>query len=292
MASSLDFLSKNIKVYDFHVRSTTFLTNTCIWIMQFNGVDLNELIRQQVKAEMAKKNSGCADGSSEGLVKTHFSVSACAGTFSGPIGGEKAGDICDAGWHVCNGLDVWEAELTLSDRSDLPGCYVFDSMHDCGGCWLTCSDKPKLSAINGYTKGCLDSGAGHDIGAFGAGCTFSTSPSCVSTKFRSDANTGITRSGCNIKSIPAGKGGVLCCKDSKCPSTDDKPTFYDKTKDACLPCPSGHTCNGKSARKCPNNNYVEKNGCYQCPSGYECNGATKTKISESLAHAVPACIRV
>ena len=154
--------------------------------------------------------TGCKDDSSEGLFSQYKTISACKGTFSGNIqtAGTKA--LCASGWHVCKGQDVWDKKLSKSAHDSLPGCYAFDSMHDCGGCWSNCHDKPSKSGINGKS-GCLDKGAGHDLAGFGKDCKAYGGPSCVSSSFRIDVSDLVSRSGCEIKKIT--NGGVLCCKN-------------------------------------------------------------------------------
>ena len=62
------------------------------------------------------------------------------------------------------------------------------------------------------------------------------------------------------------------------------PKYVKENK--CEACPSGHTCDGKTATKCAATKYVKNNVCTDCPSGSVCNGAiacAKTKYVKSNA---------
>ena len=130
-------------------------------------------------------------------------VAACEGSFTGNI---RDSPLCNDGWHVCNGLDVYSHyQITAAMARKIPGCFAYDSMNDCGGCWEHCED----NAVE-LKSGCIDSGSGHDLAGMGAGCNMYGSGACIAD---SRSNTkGYSRSGCVVTNVPSG-GGVMCCID-------------------------------------------------------------------------------
>lgn len=158
-----------------------------------------------------QSGSGCASGNAEAYYpySNNKLVAACPGSFTGDINGIQAQAMCSPGWHVCNGADIWAAQIAKTEGDALPGCYVFNSMHDCGGCWSQCSDTPQKAGINDVF-GCLRSGNSHTLAGLGAACTPKDHSSCLGATWGSVADSKfISRNGCFVNSIA--NGGVLCC---------------------------------------------------------------------------------
>ena len=59
-----------------------------------------------------------------------------------------------------------------------------------------------------------------------------------------------------------------------CPSTK-----YVDTDNECKTCPSGFTCDGKTAT-CASTKYVDNNECKACPTGFTCDGNTTKACPE------------
>jgi hypothetical protein len=130
-------------------------------------------------------------------------VAACEGSFSGDI---RASPLCNEGWHVCNGRDIYSHyQITASMAQQIPGCFAYDSMNDCSGCWEHCEN----NAVE-LKSGCLDSGSGHDLTGMGSGCNINVGAKACIQDSRSNIVGGYVRSGCVVNSVPSG-GGVVCC---------------------------------------------------------------------------------
>ena len=78
--------------------------------------------------------SGCADGSTEGLQSgQHDRVAACDGGWSGHV--NNASSLCARDWTVCgwNTLDLLQT-LRWGDVMTLSGCYALNAAHHDGQC--------------------------------------------------------------------------------------------------------------------------------------------------------------
>jgi len=78
--------------------------------------------------------SGCADGSTEGLQsRQHDRVAACDGRWSGHV--DNASSLCADDWEVC-GWDTLDLLRTLSrdDLMTLSGCYAINAAQHDGQC--------------------------------------------------------------------------------------------------------------------------------------------------------------
>jgi hypothetical protein len=149
-----------------------------------------------------KETSGCADGSREGLDSSkRDSIAACAGEWSGTIGGDSAKKLCASGWHVCspadNSLDATlVGEVPFDEAKSLSGCFAYNAAQDSGGC------KP--------CKGTTDY---DDIAGMGSSCSGTTDSS----------QTGCTKNGRLDAYCCEGGGcakqsfmsGVVCCADNR-----------------------------------------------------------------------------
>ena len=87
---------------------------------------------------VCRTESGCADGSTEGLQSgRHERLAACDGAWSGRV--DNASSLCAAGWTVCgwNALDLLRT-LSSRDTSALSGCYAINAAErdgQCGPCY-------------------------------------------------------------------------------------------------------------------------------------------------------------
>jgi len=78
--------------------------------------------------------SGCADGSTEGLQSGgHERLAACDGPWSGHV--DNSSWLCAAGWTTCgwNTLDLLRT-LSSSDAATLTGCYALNAAERDGQC--------------------------------------------------------------------------------------------------------------------------------------------------------------
>ena len=84
--------------------------------------------------------SGCADGSTEGLQSgQHDRVAACDGRWSGHV--DNASSLCGRDWTVCgwNTLDLLRT-LSHDDVTTLSGCYALNAAQRDGQC-RSCHDQ-------------------------------------------------------------------------------------------------------------------------------------------------------
>jgi len=85
--------------------------------------------------------SGCADGSSEGLQsKLRQNIAACDGAWVGHV--ENSSALCAAGWKVCgwNTLDLLRT-LNWDDAVSLHGCYALNAAQEGDGLCRPCHDQ-------------------------------------------------------------------------------------------------------------------------------------------------------
>ena len=130
-------------------------------------------------------------------------VAACEGSFSGKI---RSSPVCNDEWHVCNGRDIYSHyQITAAMAQQIPGCFAYDSMNDCSGCWEHCED----NAVE-LKPGCLDSGHGHDLTGMGSGCNINVDGTKACIQDSRSNIVGYGRTGCVVNSVPSG-GGVMCC---------------------------------------------------------------------------------
>jgi len=79
--------------------------------------------------------SGCADGSSEGVQESDAvrrGVAACDGRWTGHVDSASS-SLCAAGWTVCgwNTVDLLQRSLGEDDITRLTGCYALNAAeHD------------------------------------------------------------------------------------------------------------------------------------------------------------------
>src|SRR6266404_396983 len=75
----------------------------------------------------AAAESGCADGTREGLTdfQLYPNIAACAGTWTGHV--SNGGHICAPGWGVCSSTNNSEElkTITFADAVAFPGCFAF-----------------------------------------------------------------------------------------------------------------------------------------------------------------------
>lgn len=146
----------------------------------------------------------CVGGSELHGTAQEGKVIACKGSFTGH---PKDAGFCGTGWHTCNGEDVHVTyKVTKPQSTSFSGCYVYDSMNDCNGCWKHCEN----NATPVKQGGCLDRDAGHDLAGMGKNCNVHGSSACL-VDARSNV-VGYNRNGCSVNGAPA-DGGVMCCKD-------------------------------------------------------------------------------
>jgi len=87
--------------------------------------------------------SGCADGSTEGLQSDRYDhLAACDGSWSGHV--DNSSSLCSEDWTVC-GWDTLDLLRTLDwdDAMTLSGCYALNAAQRGGQCRPCHSDQVK-----------------------------------------------------------------------------------------------------------------------------------------------------
>lgn len=140
--------------------------------------------------------SGCADGSTEGLQSgQHDRIAACDGQWSGHV--DNASSLCAADWTVCgwNTLDLLRT-LNWDDAVTLAGCYALNAARHDDQC-LPC----RHDQLAGVGSGCAHRRYGSDVCISGGQMDV---PCCADSK--SGNQSCIYRPGLVT--------GVLCCQQS------------------------------------------------------------------------------
>jgi len=150
---------------------------------------------------------GCTGGSVLAGTALAGKVIACKGSFTGH---PKDAGFCGTGWHTCNGKDVHVTyKVTKAQSTSFKGCYVYDSMNDCNGCWEHCG----VVATPVKKGSCVASAAGngYDLAAMGLDCMVYSFSACL-VDVRSNVALNYNRNGCSVNKVPS-NGGVMCCKN-------------------------------------------------------------------------------
>ncbi|KAK6185279.1 hypothetical protein SNE40_007547 [Patella caerulea] len=172
---------------------------------------------------VAEYDSGCADGTTEGL-HIHKNIHACGGSWKGHV--RRGRSLCRKGWRVCNPKDRNSLEeLTWLDMFDLAGCYAYNAATYKGAC-----------------KKCVDSrmaGVGRQCGLIRY-----SQKSCLSHG-RVDVFNPRNSVACEYKE--GAVSGVLCCKKKKKKSHKKKLERRRYCRDECK---NGGVCVGHNRCHC------------------------------------------
>jgi len=175
-----------------------------VWIRKFRvyGRALSDDEVYSLYMEGSMNSAGpCASGNNPTAYVVDGELASCVGDFTGHV---RDAPLCASGWHVCSGRDIYSHfQVTNAMASVVSGCFAYDAMNDCNGCWEHCMD----DAVE-LKPGCLDSGSGHDLTGMGTGCSVGGAGACLQDTRSNIAGYG--RSGCEVSSVPTG-GGVMCC---------------------------------------------------------------------------------
>ena len=85
-----------------------------------------------IKQFPADHESGCADGTTDGL-HDYEDIQACGGGWAGHV--KRGKTLCARGWHVCNPRHVSLLKMiTWEDVTSLSGCYAYNAANVLNQC--------------------------------------------------------------------------------------------------------------------------------------------------------------
>ncbi|KAL6062362.1 Tenascin [Balamuthia mandrillaris] len=243
-------------------------------------------------------DTGCAGGpSAVAGLENHPNITACAGVFTGYVGGPSAQSLCARSWHVCSQTSATDRALlkqvTYEESADeFDGCYTYDAAHDYDTC-RPCTGNIHEDDMAGMGRDCKS----HNPNGI-HGVTHLRDPGCTKSGRVDYCCEGYKESkGCQY--VQNYTSGVVCCADNaenpcfdgQCPNDCCGNGLCDRSFGtcSCLPGFSGEDCCTECG-KLTCEDCFNSSVCGWCANTQECVDISSTTCFE-FAESCPVILK-